>query len=192
MVSPRTSIHQTFRCVLLPERPRPPTAASDPFATTTTPAPSSTKTGSNDIRAMLQSIINSGGCCVDCLPTTQANCCIGYSKIQIVDNCVTFGDARPKIDQYLNDVFSDWSKGWRLGVTSCRRWIVRRRSGTSRLSIRFREMGGYREEEVWVFGGGGRLGSLLRDDTQRKGIGKGEEHGNVERSSRASESSRVS
>jgi hypothetical protein len=60
---------------------------------------------------MFQNMVNSGGCCcVDCLPTAQADRYAGYFKIWNVNNCVTFGDTPLKIEQCKKHVFMDLTK----------------------------------------------------------------------------------
>jgi hypothetical protein len=61
----------------------------------------------NDIGAMLQTMVDGGGCCVGCLTDAAAAGCTGNSKIWNVDNCVVIGETPPKIDQYSKDVFVD-------------------------------------------------------------------------------------
>jgi hypothetical protein len=108
----------------------------------------------NDIGAMLQTMVNGGGCCVDCLPTAQAAGCTGYSKIWNVDNCITIGDTPPKIDQYSKDVFMDLikelaDKGQTLPALDdpTSKWPI--------LTIdTIEQNGNYREQEFNIFGDG--------------------------------------
>lgn len=107
-----------------------------------------------DIGAMLQTMVNGGGCCADCLPTAAANGCTGYSQIWNVDNCVTFGSTPPKIDQYSKDVFMDLVKeladrGQELPAldSTTKKWPI--------LTIdTIEKNGNYREQEFNIFGDG--------------------------------------
>jgi hypothetical protein len=108
----------------------------------------------NDIGAMLQTMVDGGACCVDCLPTASAAGCTGYSKIWNVDNCVAIFDTPPKIDQYSKDVFMDLiqelaDRGQTLPALDdpTSKW--------PELTIdKIESNGNYREQEFSIFGDG--------------------------------------